>query len=68
LVTRRTHVEMLLASGATRAEAAAEPLRDAVRTGMIPIVNSMMIVGLVSLPGMMTGQLISGMDLSSPVQ
>ena len=27
---------------------------------MIPIINSMMVVGLVSLPGMMTGQMISG--------
>ena len=33
--------------------------------GMIPIVNSMMVVVVVSLPGMMTGQVISGMD---PVQ
>ncbi len=68
LFTRRTQVEMLLASGATRSEAAAEPLRDAVRTGMIPIINSMMIVGVVSLPGMMTGQLISGMDPMSAVK
>jgi putative ABC transport system permease protein len=28
---------------------------------MTPIINAMMIVGLVSLPGMMTGQLVSGM-------
>jgi len=68
LFTQRTQVESMLAAGATRAEAAAEPLRDAVRTGMIPIVNSMMIVGLVSLPGMMTGQLISGMDPMSAVK
>ena len=68
LFTRRTDVETQLAMGATRAEAAAGPLRDAVRTGMIPIVNSMMIVGLVSLPGMMTGQLISGMDPMSAVK
>ena len=27
---------------------------------MIPIINSMMVVGLVSLPGIMTGQLLSG--------
>ena len=32
---------------------------------MIPIINSMMVVGIVSLPGMMTGQLISGME---PIQ
>ena len=61
LVNRRDHVESLLAIGATRWEAARQPVRHAVTTGMIPIVNAMMIVGLVSLPGMMTGQLVSGM-------
>jgi putative ABC transport system permease protein len=61
LVTRREQVESLLALGATRWEAARPPFRHAVRTGMIPIINSMMVVGIVSLPGMMTGQLVSGM-------
>lgn len=61
LVTRRNEVESLLAMGATRWEAARKPVQHAVRTGMIPIINSMMVVGIVSLPGMMTGQLISGM-------
>jgi len=60
LLRHRDRVETLLAWGATRGEAAAGPMREAVRTGMIPIVNSMMVVGLVSLPGMMTGQLLSG--------
>ena len=32
---------------------------------MIPIINSMMVVGIVSLPGMMTGQLLVGVN---PVQ
>jgi len=61
LVARRDQVESLLSMGATRWEAARGTIQDAVRTGMIPIINSMMIVGIVSLPGMMTGQLISGM-------
>jgi len=61
LVTRREQVESLLALGATRWEAARTPAQHAVRTGMIPIINSMMVVGIVSLPGMMTGQLIAGM-------
>ena len=65
LVTRRGEVEGLLALGATRWEAARGPVRAAVRTGMIPILNSMMVVGIVSLPGMMTGQLLAGVD---PVQ
>ena len=38
----------------------AAPIQHAVRTGMIPIINCMMVVGIVSLPGMMTGQLLSG--------
>jgi len=62
LTVRRNEVESLLALGATRWEAARLPVAHAVRTGMIPVVNSMMVVGLVSLPGMMTGQLIAGAD------
>lgn len=62
LVRHREQVESLLTLGATRWEAARSPVQEAVRTGMIPIINSMMVVGLVSLPGMMTGQLISGMN------
>ncbi len=65
LVTRRDQVESMLALGATRWEAALAPVQHAIRTGMIPIINSMMVVGIVSLPGMMTGQLVSGME---PIQ
>lgn len=62
---KRDQVETLLALGATRWEAARAPLQQAVRTGMIPTINSMMVVGLVSLPGMMTGQLLAG---ANPIQ
>jgi len=34
----------------------------ALSTAMIPIVNSMFAVGLVSLPGMMTGQILAGVE------
>jgi putative ABC transport system permease protein len=34
----------------------------AFKTAMIPITNSLFAVGLVSLPGMMTGQILSGVD------
>ncbi len=61
----RDQVDLLLALGATRWEAASGPIQQAIRTGMIPIINSMMVVGLVSLPGMMTGQLLAG---AKPVQ
>ncbi|MCG8325559.1 MAG: ABC transporter permease [Thiotrichales bacterium] len=34
----------------------------AMRAAMIPVINSMFAVGLVSLPGMMTGQILSGVS------
>jgi putative ABC transport system permease protein len=57
---QRGRVETLLALGATRWEAARQSVQQAIRTGMIPLINSMMVVGIVSLPGMMTGQLLAG--------
>jgi putative ABC transport system permease protein len=62
LVERRHLVEADLALGATSWEAARPQVQEAVRRGMIPIINSMMVVGLVSLPGMMTGQILAGAD------
>jgi putative ABC transport system permease protein len=58
----RAQVELLLAHGATRAEASQDVVRGAVRTGMIPILNSMIAAGLISIPGMMTGQILAGQD------
>ena len=60
LMSRRSQVEMMLTLGATSWEAARNSVRQAVRTGMIPTINAMMVTGIVSLPGMMTGQLLSG--------
>ena len=34
--------------------------RDSVRIGLVPMINAMAAAGLVSLPGMMTGQILSG--------
>lgn len=62
ITARRYRVETLLALGATRWEAAHEVIKEAARTGMIPILNSMMVMGIVSLPGMMTGQILAGAD------
>ncbi len=62
LDSKRDQVETLLALGATRWEAAHDAIQRAVQTGMIPLINRMMIVGLVNLPGMMTGQILGGVD------
>lgn len=56
----RVLIEAELALGATRWEAAHALVRESLRSGMIPTINSMMVMGVVSLPGMMTGQLLAG--------
>lgn len=61
-------VEMKLCLGADAAEASDDVVRGAVRAGMIPSVNSMMAVGLVSLPGMMTGQILGGSDPTQAIR
>ena len=58
----RERIEMALCLGATSWEASRDSLRAAVRRGMIPIINSMSVAGIVSLPGMMTGQILAGAD------
>lgn len=68
LRARSAEVEMRLCLGADAAEASADIMRAAVRAGMIPAVNSMMAVGLVSLPGMMTGQILGGSDPSQAIR
>lgn len=59
---RRGEIDGLLALGATRWEAAHPQLVTAVRTGMMPLLNSMAVMGVVSLPGMMTGQILAGVS------
>ncbi len=58
---RRT-VEQRLLLGQTSDQAVREIRQAAMRSGMIPIINSMAAAGIVSLPGMMTGQILSGTE------
>ena len=60
LSARRAQVETLLCLGASRWEAFRLPAQTAVKAGMMPVINAMTVVGLVSLPGMMTGQILAG--------
>jgi UDP-glucose/iron transport system permease protein len=64
LRTRSDEVEAMLALGFSGPEAVQPMARAALRAAMIPTVNGMMTVGLVQLPGMMTGQILAG---SSPL-
>lgn len=53
-------IEARLLLGQTRVEATSDLRRESVRTGLIPIINAMAAAGVVSLPGMMTGQILAG--------
>ena len=56
----RLEIETHLCLGANPKQAIFPYQKEAIRIGLIPIVNNMMVVGLVSLPGMLTGQVIAG--------
>jgi putative ABC transport system permease protein len=57
---RSGEVEAYLALGASPQTAAREPVRLALRAALIPTINGLMVVGLVTLPGLMTGQILAG--------
>jgi len=56
----RAAIEARLALGADKWTALRPTLREAMRSGLIPIINSMAATGLVAIPGMMTGQILAG--------
>lgn len=55
-------IETRLSLGATPQQAVAAYRRDAIKAGLIPILNAMLVVGIVKLPGIITGQILSGAD------
>ncbi len=62
---RIAEVNQALAFGGTPWEASLPSIRTALSAGLIPTINSMSAVGLVHIPGMMTGQLLAG---ANPIQ
>ncbi len=62
VVQNRAAVEAQLTLGATRWQATLPVTRSALRSALMPIINTMAATGLVSLPGMMTGQILAGVE------
>lgn len=58
-------IEMMLALGATIRQAVQGALKRSVKSSMIPTIDSLKTVGLVQLPGMMTGMIVAG---ANPVE
>lgn len=62
VVRERTRIEARLALGTPFRDAIGPLVRRATRRGMIPVANQMSAAGIITLPGIMTGQLLAGMD------
>ena len=62
---QREVIEARLMLGYSQQEAIADIRQQVFRTGLIPIINAMAAAGIVSLPGMMTGQILAG---AAPVE
>ncbi|WP_144508306.1 ABC transporter permease [Bacillus thuringiensis] len=66
--SQRGQIEGALMLGATPKEATAPLIRDAFDSAILPTINSMVGMGIISLPGMMTGQILSGVSPFTAIQ
>lgn len=57
---KRTEIENSLMLGATPVAATKQIVNNAFDSAILPTMNNMLTMGIVSLPGMMTGQILSG--------
>lgn len=62
---RREEVQAKLSLGADILPASLDIIRDAIKTGMQPTIDSAKTLGIVTLPGMMTGLILGG---ASPIE
>ena len=62
VLRERTAIEAQLALGVPFYQAIRGLLRASVRRGLLPIINQMSAAGIITLPGIMTGQILAGMD------
>ncbi|MBY0097147.1 ABC transporter permease [Mesobacillus maritimus] len=68
LEARQDETELILSLGGTPKQAIHSQLTQAIKASMIPTIESQKTVGLVQLPGMMSGQIIAGADPVQAVQ
>ncbi|MEW9502953.1 ABC transporter permease [Jeotgalibacillus marinus] len=66
--THQDETELILSLGGTPKQAIHTQLMNAIKASMIPTIESQKTVGLVQLPGMMSGQIIAGADPVQAVQ
>ena len=66
--SQRKIIEQKLSYGAKPTEAVLKYIREAYKLALLPHISSMAGMGVVSLPGMMTGQVLSGTDVMTAVK
>lgn len=60
--SERNAIEAQLALGATRWRALAPLIRRAIQAGLLPVTNQMVGAGIITMPGIMSGQILAGQD------
>ncbi|WWC59062.1 uncharacterized protein I303_101609 [Kwoniella dejecticola CBS 10117] len=56
----RDKIETYLAFGASRFEACKPVGKEALKLALLPVTNQLSVIGLISIPGMMTGAIVGG--------
>jgi len=67
MTNKREQIEGTLALGASPATASLEVVQDAYNAAILPTINSMMGMGIVFLPGLMTGQILAGISPNTAI-
>ncbi|KAA6453949.1 ABC transporter permease [Bacillus atrophaeus] len=65
ITVRKEEIQLILSLGGTPKQSIQHILTSCMKTSMIPTLESQKTLGLVQLPGMMTGQILAGAD---PIQ
>jgi putative ABC transport system permease protein len=68
LSARKEEIETWLSLGLDYRAASESAVKEAVRSALLPTINTMMTIGLVHLPGMMVGQVLGGVDPTTAVK
>ncbi|WP_071131426.1 ABC transporter permease [Enterococcus timonensis] len=65
---QRQQVLEMLSLGANLKQASISIVRDSIRSGMLPTIESAKTIGIVSLPGMMSGLMFAGVDPTDAIK
>ncbi|MFJ7738517.1 ABC transporter permease [Lysinibacillus sp. NPDC097287] len=68
ITSHQNEIELILSLGGTPKQAIHRQLTNSIKASMIPTIESQKTIGLVQLPGMMSGQIIGGADPIQAVQ